>query len=213
MKLSEARYKAKSEIKNIIFDWGGVITDLHIDATLESLKDIANDNIEILLRNGPDEIFKPFELGKITPAEFRNRMRKYLDPKVGDDRIDAAWNALLGELPPNRWELLERVRAAYRTFLLSNTNEIHVGYYFNYLHKKYGKYGYTHLFDKTYFSFELGMRKPDAELFEYVIRENGLLTEETLLIDDSEENIETAMKLGFQTHLLKKPDTLSDLFE
>lgn len=213
MKLSEVRYKAKTEIKNIIFDWGGVLTDIHLNATLDALKTFGNENFEILLQKGPDEIFIPFELGKISPSEFRKRMRNYLGLAASDERIDAAWNALLGELPLERWNLLKALKNNYRLFLLSNTNAIHLQYYFGYLSKKYGIYGYTHLFDKTYFSFELGMRKPDSEIFEYVLSQNMLKAEETLFIDDAVENIEPAKKLGMQVYLLKEPETLIDLFE
>lgn len=212
MKLREATYKAKSEIKNIVFDWGGVITNLHIPATLYKLKKLAKERFDDLLQKGPEEIFIPFELGKISSTEFRNRMRTYFFTDVNDTQIDAAWNTMLGNLPKERWYLLEKIKNTYRTFLLSNTNTIHLQYYTGYLSDLYGTRGYYHLFEKTYFSFELGMHKPDSDIFLHVINENHLKPEETLFIDDSEENIEAARKLGLQAYLLTEPETLTDLF-
>lgn len=212
MKLSEATYKAKSEIKNIVFDWGGVITDLNIPATQHTFKKLARERFDDLLQKGPEEIFIPFELGKISPAEFRNRMRTYFFTEVSDKQIDAAWNTMLGSLPEERWYLLEKIKNTYRTFLLSNTNIIHLQYYTGYLTALYGTTGYHHLFEKTYFSFELGMRKPDSDIFLHVIHEKSLKPEETLFIDDSAENIEVARKLGLQAYLLTEPETLTDLF-
>jgi putative hydrolase of the HAD superfamily len=126
--------------------------------------------------------------------------------------IDGAWNAMLGVLPEERWNLLGSISQYYRTFLLSNTNAIHLNYYFNYLQGIYGTFGYLHLFEKAYFSHEIHMRKPNADIFEHVVTDSGINPGETLFIDDFIENIETASKLGFQTIHLTKPRTLTDLF-
>ena len=211
MKISAAIYNGKSEIKNIIFDWGGVITELHPQYTLEAFQSlgIPVDNESGLY----NQVFTPFELGMISPDEFRNRIRKYTSKVLADSMIDNAWNLILGELPSERWNLLEVIHMHYRTYLLSNTNLIHQQYYYNYLEKKYGTYGYAHLFEKVYFSFQLHLRKPDRQIFDFVIRDTGINPHETLFIDDSKENIDTANHLGFSTVHLKKPLTLTDLFE
>jgi putative hydrolase of the HAD superfamily len=214
MKLSSAIYNGKPEIKNIIFDWGGVLTDLHLEATRDEFRRLG---LLIFDENVPhlpyDDLFIPFETGKISPKEFRNRLRAYSQAELSDDMIDKAWNAMLGVFPLERWTLLEKVGKCYRTFLLSNTNAIHVDYYFGYLQKTYGTFGYVHLFEKAYFSFELHLRKPNADIFEFVINDRELIPEETLFIDDFLENIETARGLGLQTIHLVKPYTLTDLFE
>jgi glucose-1-phosphatase len=203
----------KDEIKNILFDWGGVITDLHIDATRKAFHDLG---LSIFDENTPHDplnnFFIPFETGKITAEEFRNNIRKLGPEGLTDASIDKAWNAMLGLLPKERWNLLEEVSRNYRTFILSNTNTIHVNYYFNYLHGIYGTYGYMHFFEKVYFSHEIHFRKPNADIFEYVIRDSGIHPQETLFIDDFIENIETARKLNFHTFHLQKPMTLVDLF-
>jgi putative hydrolase of the HAD superfamily len=214
MILSDAKYDGKTEIRNIIFDWGGVITDLDFEASKKRFHDLGLTIFDERVPHDPlDKIFIPLEIGRITPDDFRNEIRKLSPQILSDSMIDGAWNAMLGTLPRERWELLESTRYVYRTFLLSNTNAIHLHYYFNYLHGIYGTYGYVHLFEKAYFSFELHLRKPNREIFEYVMKDKCLIPEETLLIDDSEENIETAMNLGLQVIHLKKPLTLVDLFK
>jgi FMN phosphatase YigB (HAD superfamily) len=119
---------------------------------------------------------------------------------------------MLGDLPEERWHILEKLSDHYRIFLLSNTNAIHVPYYAGVLKQKYGTNGYDHLFEKTYFSYELGMRKPNEDIFQHVIADARLRPEETVFIDDFLENIETARKLGFETIHLKTPLTLTDVF-
>ncbi len=213
MILSEATGTPKNEIKNILFDWGGVITDLHLDATKKAFHDLGLTIFDEHVVHDPlDKVFIPFEIGNISPEEFRNNIRKFSVNPLTDVMIDEAWNAMLGVLPAERWNLLESIRHTYRTFLLSNTNAIHLKYYFNYLQGIYGTFGYLHLFEKAYFSHEIHMRKPNADIFEYVVTDSGIKPGETLFIDDFIENIETAGKLGFQTIHLTKPRTLTDLF-
>ena len=214
MKLSGAIYNGKPEIKNIIFDWGGVLTDLHLQATKEGFRQLGLQLFDESVPHNPhDDLFIPFEIGVISPDEFRNRLRKFSNHDLSDEMIDNAWNAMLGEFPAERWHLLEEARKYFRTFLLSNTNAIHLPYYSNHLKRIYGTNGYFHLFEKAFFSHLLGMRKPNADIFEFVLRECHLNPQETLFIDDFIENIETAHGMGIRTFHLKKPYTLTDLFD
>jgi len=214
MILSEAMDNQKNEIKNILFDWGGVITELHLDATKKAFHDLGLTIFDEHVPHDPrDRVFIPFEIGNISPEEFRNNIRMLSANPLTDNMIDGAWNAMLGVLPEERWKLLESISSFYRTFLLSNTNAIHLDYYFNYLQGIYGTFGYNHLFEKTYFSHEIHLRKPNADIFDYVVQDSGIKPEETLFIDDFVENIETARKLGFHTVHLTKPRTLTDLFK
>jgi glucose-1-phosphatase len=213
MKLSDAIYNGKSEIKNIIFDWGGVITNLHFNATKSAFQQLGLTIFdESIPHKAHDDLFIPFEIGNITPDEFRNRIRLLAPSPLSDAEIDQAWNAMLGDLPAERWKVLEQAGKHYRTFLLSNTNAIHLPYYSGYIQRVYGTYGYSHLFEKTYFSHELRLRKPNADIFQFVMKDAGILPQETLFIDDFIENIEAAGMLGFHTVHLKAPLTLVDVF-
>lgn len=214
MNFAPAIYNGKTKIKNIIFDWGGVITDLNFKATINAFKELGLTIFDESVPHDPnDDLFVPFEIGKISAAEFRKRVRKMTSTPMTDEMIDNAWSAMLGELPEDRWNILMKAAGKYRTFLLSNTNAIHLPYYFNRIHEKYGTNGYTHLFEKTYYSFEIGMRKPNAEIFKFVVKDAGINAEETMFIDDFIENIDTARLMGFQTIHLIHPLTLTNIFE
>lgn len=213
MKLSDEILNPNAQIKNIIFDWGGVITDLDFTASDKAFRKYGLNNfIEQYNINVQRDYYTKLETGNITPDEFRNQLRKFIPGQVSDNEIDQAWAALLCELPEERWNLLKEVKKSYNSYLLSNTNKIHVDCYFQRIYEKYGTYGYRHLFKKTYFSYELGMRKPDMEIFEFVIKDSNLKPGETLLIDDYYDNILTAGKLGIVTYHLKKPVTIIDIF-
>jgi putative hydrolase of the HAD superfamily len=213
MNFASEIYNGKTEIKNIIFDWGGVITDLHLDSTRNAFLELGLTIFDESVPHDPhNDLFIPFEIGKISPDVFRNRIRSYSSKPISDNDIDEAWNALLGDLPAERWRILEKAAGQFRTFLLSNTNAIHRPYYYGLIKKKYGTNGYAHLFEKTYFSYELGMRKPNPDIFRYVLKDAGIDPAETLFIDDFIENVQTAHLLGFQTVHLKAPLTLTDVF-
>ncbi len=214
MKLSKALKIPVSQIKNIILDWGGVITDLDINKSEAAFRKIGlNDFRKHYFMAEQIRFYILFEEGRLTPDEFRNELRSYLSLQVSDDEIDEAWAAMLGDTPRERWDLLSEVKKDYKTFLLSNTSILHVESYFEYLHHKFGVRGYHHLFEKVYFSYETGIRKPDERAFRLVLDENGLIPQETLLIDDAEKNIESARRLDIQVYHLQPPATLTDLFD
>ena len=125
----------------------------------------------------------------------------------------ATWTAMLLDTPFANIEILKKVKSNYRTFLLSNTNEIHVQRYNLLLKEKFGINNFAELFEKVYYSHLTGIRKPDRKIFELINIENGLIPEETLFIDDTLPHIETATTLGWHTFHLKPPYTLKNLFE
>ena len=143
------------------------------------------------------------ETGAITKAEFRTGIREAANnPALKDEEIDAAWNSLLIGVPENVHEVLLAVKKNYRTFLLSNTNQIHYDYILDYLKKEYEVENNDHLFEKAYYSQLMQLRKPNVEIFEQVIKENNLNPEETLFIDDSPQHLIGAKKAGLHTLLM-----------
>jgi glucose-1-phosphatase len=192
-------------IKNIIFDLGGVIIDIRYNDTIEQFKRLGFNNFETIYNLiKQNQIFDNLETGKIQPQAFRTELKKYQD-HLTDTQIDLAWNAMIGEMPVNYIPLLKKIRQKYRTFLLSNTNAIHIDYFNRYLKKKFGYNPLPEMFEQTYYSHEMGCRKPDASAFEYVLKDAGLLASETLFIDDLEANIKAAQTLGIHTvHLVNQ---------
>ena len=143
-----------------------------------------------------DTIFYDYERGTIPTSQFIDALYEKAAIKVTRDDIIDAWNALLLDIPEERVQTLEALSKHYRLFLLSNTNELHVDYFEKIVP---GNRNFRDLFEKVYYSHIIGFRKPDERAFNIVIQENNLDAASTLFVDDREDNIEAAKKLGFKT--------------
>jgi putative hydrolase of the HAD superfamily len=200
-------------IKNIIFDYGAVIFDIDHQLTIQAFKGLGlqaeNDFFGHLTQN---PIFDLFEKGEITAIEFRNSIRKLIPTPLTDNAIDEAWNKMLLGIPSGNLEILLLAKNNYRTFLLSNNNAIHYDWILKYLLAEFQLInGMADYFEKDYYSHLMGMRKPNADIFEFVLQANELNKSETLFIDDSPQHIATAKQLGLHTHLMLKEDQLLDI--
>ena len=194
------------KIKNIIFDYGNVIFEIDFKKAQNALMQLGIPNIELFFgHKGHNDLFSQLETGAISPVEFRDGIRNAANNSaLTDEEIDAAWNSLLVGVPKNIHEVLAEVKQNYRTFLLSNTNEIHYNYILEYLKKTYEVENNDHLFEKAYYSQLMFLRKPHVEIFEKVIKDNGLVPEETLFIDDSPQHLVGAKQAGLNTLLMDK---------
>jgi len=198
-------------IKNIIFDLGGVIIEIRYQATIEAFKKLGFDdfeNIYSLIKQ--NRLFDMVETGKIPAQAFRNELRKFSN-HLTDDQITNAWNTMIGNMPSAHLPLLRSLRNNYSTYLLSNTNAIHIEYFIRYLEQKYGYNPIFDMFDKAYFSHEIGERKPDIQAYETVLNDAGVIAKETLFIDDLLINIEGARKAGLWAYHLEN-ESITDLF-
>jgi putative hydrolase of the HAD superfamily len=202
-------------IKNIIFDYGNVIYDIDFSLAQKAWTALGITNIESFYGHGQQSaLFDAFDKGEITAAQFRDQIRLAVNnDKLTDEQIDTAWNSMLLGIQPGIHELLLQLKAKYRTFLLSNNNAIHYNHIMGQLKREYNFEGNDHLFEKVYYSHFMGMRKPNANIFEFVLNDAKLNPAETLFIDDSPQHLATAQKLGIQTFLLTAPDTLPAYIE
>jgi FMN phosphatase YigB (HAD superfamily) len=191
-------------IKNIIFDYGNVIFEINFKKAQEALAQLGIANIEeFFAHKTHNTLFDDFETAAISEEEFRAGIRAAAkNPNLTDEEIDAAWNSLLIGVPPTIHDTLLEVRAKYKTFLLSNNNVIHYKYIISYLDREFGMPDNSSLFEKTYYSQDMFLRKPHVEIFKKVIEENDLVPEETLFIDDSPQHLVGAKQAGFQTLLM-----------
>ncbi|HEY2580871.1 MAG TPA: HAD family phosphatase [Mucilaginibacter sp.] len=201
-------------IKNIIFDYGNVIFSLDFSKGQQAWMALGLENPgQFYGHKLQDSVFDAFERGEITADAFREHIRKKIgNPLLSDQQIDNAWNSMLLGISEGNHELLLKVKSKYRTFLLSNINEIHYDFIHRYLKTEFGFENNEHLFEKTYYSHLVGKRKPDAAIFEQVLKENNVNPAETLFIDDSPQHIATAKKLGIQTYLMTAPDSIQAFF-
>ncbi|EFK56596.1 HAD family hydrolase [Sphingobacterium spiritivorum] len=203
------------KVKNIILDYGNVIFMIDFMRAQEAFTALGIKNVDqFFAHKGHAPLFDAFEKGEITAEAFRQGIRDAADvPYLSDEQIDAAWNALLIGVPEGNHELLLELKGKYRLFLLSNNNEIHYQWIMDYLKREYQLEDNTSFFEKDYYSHLMKMRKPNADIFEYVLNTHDLKPEETVFIDDSPQHLDTAAKLGLHTFLLTKPDTLSALLK
>ncbi|CAN5278452.1 HAD family phosphatase [soil metagenome] len=199
-------------IKAIIFDLGGVLLNIDYDKTSKAFSELGVTNFDNMYSQAAaDSLFSDLETGNVSQQEFCEHMRKSAVKELTDVQILSAWNALLLDFRIETLEKLKELKNKYKIFLLSNTNSIHVMAFTDIFNKNIYAYTFESLFDKIYFSNEIGFRKPDVAAYEYVLNENQLVAAETLFIDDSFQNIEAAEKAGLQTIFLKKGMKVEDL--
>lgn len=202
-------------IKNIIFDLGGVILNIDYHLTIEAFKKLGFENIDATFTRATQTgLFDQLDRGLITPSKFRDGVRELSGKPLTDQQIDGAWNAMLLDFPTPRMELLAKIHRQNRTYLLSNTNQIHLDVYNQILHKAFGVKDLSCFFEKEYYSHVIHMSKPDAEVFRLILNQNGLRADETLFIDDTEQHIEGARKLGINAYHLRvnEGETIENLF-
>jgi len=202
-------------IKNIIFDLGGVIINIDYHLTIDAFKKIGFADFDSVFSQAQQlGVFDLLDKGLVSHEDFRSYIRNISGKPLTNNQIDGAWNAMLLDFPVERLKLLESIKQQYRTFLLSNTNQIHCEVYTKDLQNTYGVNNLSHFFEKVYLSHEIHMRKPDSEAFMLILNENNLKPEETLFIDDTEQHIEGAKKVGIITHYLRLKDgeTIENLF-
>lgn len=202
-----------SGVKNIIFDLGGVLLNIDPKKTIEAFGKLGME--QLVGDNGLSynhEIFYLMEQGKVTSEEFRDGVRKLLPVKVSDSQIDEAWTAMLLDFPEIRIQLVKNLREDFKIYLFSNTNAIHVEKYHSNFRKKHG-FEVSSLFEKDFYSNEIGFRKPSAESFQEIIRLSGINATESLFIDDSKANVEAAIASGLKGFWLKPGKKIEDIFQ
>lgn len=200
-----------NNIKNIIFDLGGVIINIFPERSLLAFAQYAKSFTEPSVYK--NLMFHELETGQIPAGAFRDRIRKDFNLDITDTQIDDAMMAMLGDVPPERIQLLERMHKKYYTVLLSNTNAIHYDGVNTTVGKTSGNLPLNDYFHKAYYSHLIGLRKPDPRIFELVLRESNLKPEETLFLDDLGENLKSARSLGIQTIKVTPDNGIVDILK
>jgi putative hydrolase of the HAD superfamily len=200
-------------IKNVVFDLGGVLLNLDLQRTIDAFKEAGFEDVEKQIRTFNHQgIFQQFEAGGITAEEFRNAIRENIQTALTDEEIDDYWSRMLLDIPCEKLKLILELREKYMVYLLSNTNPIH----WNHVCKHafdYHSFRVEDYFEETYLSYEMHDAKPNKSIFEKMLSEANLLPEETLFIDDSEANCQAAASLGIQVHHYRIGDDLKEIFE
>ncbi|WP_411768878.1 HAD-IA family hydrolase [Winogradskyella sp. A3E31] len=191
-------------INTLIFDFGDVFINLDKQGAMDNalklfgLKFFSNDMIDINQR---------YETGHISSEEFIEFYETKF-PQLKRAQILDAWNCILKDFPSYRLDFLKTIKNKneYRILLLSNTNELHIDKvketvpFFE---------EFRSCFDKFYLSHEINLRKPNSNIFEFVINENNLGPKACIFVDDTKENTDTASKMGF--HVWNIDETKEDV--
>lgn len=201
-------------IKNIIFDLGAVIINIDPELSRKRLNNISGGNFENDMQELVNEsFFEQYEKGQISTNDFVDQLAQVLMHNADEEEIKKIWNMTLLDIPKVRIDLLKKAKKEYNTFLLSNTNDIHIEAIYKMMEKEFNLPSLDPLFDKVYLSYEIGLRKPEPEIFQKVLNDNNLKAEETLFIDDREEHTIAAEKLGIKVHHLTADEKLENLFD
>ena len=200
-------------IKAIIFDFGGVLINIDYNATINAFQKLGiNDFDKMYSQAMQANLFDELEIGKISPQRFINGLLDFLPAGTSPNKVVEAWNAMILNVPIDSIELLKKLnKQGYALYMLSNTNEIHI----NAAYREWDKVSNERpqaLFNHVYLSNEIGMRKPDTKIFEYVCREQLLSPSETVFIDDSIQHINAAKAIGLNTFHLTEDQSIQDIF-
>ncbi len=187
--------------ENIIFDYGGVLIDIDYHRAVKKLSELSSEKDATHLYSQAEqiELFDLFETGKVSADDFIMELCQllHISPALGI-QVEEAWNAMLLDLKKERIEVLKEISQNRRLFILSNINIIHEEYMVKYLQQHAEFTGFYELFEKVYFSHHIGLRKPDPEVFQYVLKDAGLDINKTLFIDDSAQHIAGATSIGLK---------------
>ncbi len=181
-------------IKNIVFDFGDVFIDLDKPATAKAMESYGFTSITPEL----EEIFNAYEIGAIDSDAFIAKTNAIF-PKANSKVLIEAWNAIILYFPEYRLHFIEQLskESNYRLFLLSNTNALHIEKVKE--HMKMERYErFKNCFEQFYLSHEIHLRKPNLDIYEFVLKENKLTPNETFFIDDTKQNTDSAAQLGIK---------------
>lgn len=187
-------------IDAIIFDFGNVFIDIDRKKTKKAFVDlgIPKWTVELEYSN------QLYQIGKIEELEFMTTIQKYI-PHIDILTIRETWNIQVGDFPLERLEFLQLIASQYKVFLLSNADKTHIDRFEHKFGISFARDFYN-CFEKVYFSFEFGFKKPDTKAFQFILNNHNLIPKKTLFVDDTKKNIEGAKIAGLQTYHLNTPN-------
>ena len=187
-------------IRNIVFDLGGVLIDLDHHQAVSRFEEIGVKDAKQLLDPYEQKgFFLELENGKIDVDTFCRKLCEHTGKQLSYDEIKYAWMGFIADVPQYKLDFLLELRKKYKVYLLSNTNPIVQSWARSEAFTPAGR-PISAYFDKMYTSYEVGVTKPDAAIFDRMIENAPLIPAETLFVDDAKSNIEVGQGLGFPTY-------------
>ncbi len=198
--------KKESQISAVILDLGGIVFGISVDKIIKSWSESAKRPPEELAEKFKvDRYYELFEIGAITPDQYRKHVCKTLGIDLSPEEFDRGWNSIYLDLLPGIDELLERIKRKYRLVALTNTNAIHavdwrVRYFDTLKH-----------FEKIFASHEIKARKPTPESFQIVLNYLEISPEKAAFFDDNPENANGARAIGMHGFVAVSPDEVYEI--
>lgn len=198
-------------IKAIIFDLGGVLIDVDMNRCFHNIKALGVD-VDSLTKTSSESnapvstvcegvtisgALHEYQIGKIPTDKFITMIQQISTPGTTRQQVLDAWNSCLLTLPKYKLDFVKQLRnEGYATYLLSNTNDAH----WKYILETSFPEPAENYFDKLFLSQEMGMAKPNPEIYAEVLRQISTPADECLFIDDSSANCKAAETLGIHTY-------------
>ena len=198
-------------IDAIIFDFGNVLIDLDYPRVIREFSKVAQKNqeeIEEMVVTAP--VLQKFEMGMIGPDEFRAGINQLLGTRMGEMQFESIWNSMLKSISKERMDKVLEIGKRFDTFILSNTNMIHEIAYEEMIMMETGKDSLRDFVKEVYYSHEIGMRKPNLNIYKFVAEDIGLYPSRMLFLDDRLDNIEGAKRAGKKAEQIFDPDSQLD---
>ena len=186
-------------IKNIVFDFGGVLTTIDADRAIGRFKELGLTNAENYLNSYKQSgIFFQLENGDIDADTFIAELGKLCNRRLTYDDALYAWMGFIIGVETGLMEYLQTLRGKYRLCVLSNTNPFLQGWARSSAFTEGGK-SLDDYFDELYLSYLMGCSKPGDEIYKKMLATGEMIPEETLFVDDGARNVEAAEALGIKT--------------
>jgi putative hydrolase of the HAD superfamily len=188
--------------KAIIFDLGNVLLPIDLFKTYSAFSAYSSFNKEdICSIINDNQLWVPYESGKQSDSEFREFLRSRLDLTISDLEFDEAFSALLLKFHEGVYDWLASLQSRYHLILLSNTSSIHAERFTKVSLGPLGQNLFS-LFNHVYYSFEMGLVKPDPAIYHRVLSEQSFSPSEVLFFDDNLANINSAKSIGIDSYLI-----------
>ena len=197
-----------NNIRSLLFDLGNVIVDIDIDGAHERLNKLFRQDAQ---RPVIEKAFIEYECGRISTDIFINTLLSQSERKVQALDIIEAWNSMIVGIPDYRVEMLRQLKKKYSVYVLSNTNALHLEWIHRYVKKVHNVEDFEmELLDHAFYSHLVGDRKPNVSLFKFIMEDSFMTPALTLYMDDVQENLDVAARLGFNTHLVKPGEEIGE---
>jgi epoxide hydrolase-like predicted phosphatase len=197
----------------VVFDLGNVIIDLNYDGAFDMIRSqVPTSHHEKIDRFYLTDFHKAYEKGTIDSAAFRDAVRDYFEQTWEDSKVDELWNSILGKIPTKRVELLTNLKENYKLAVLSNTNAIHIDAVYGMLKSDHRMDHFEPLFDRIFYSHEMGLAKPSTEIYERMLAELGTTADRVIFFDDLQANVEGAASVGIHAIQVTGPNVIFDFF-